>query len=387
MEADEPWLFLSCCIELKNYELDKTNFISRLPVYLDATCSGLQHLSTMINDTNLAKYVNITRSNKEDIPSDVYSHMISFVNKKIQEYIKNDNSLAILNNINITRKFIKPGIMTISYGSTSRGIAEQLKMNHFKQNNLVKGKTLTYLLTNKEFNKTDNDIHLNLKQIFRLGQAIHSVLYEVYPNLTILVKYLKDMNKLLKLLKLPTIWLTPGGLIIEQNYAPMINREIETTILGKRKSISIVEMNRNLTDIRKQNNSIVPNVVHSFDASNIALLVENLSANFKDNKFNLITIHDCFATNANDVDEMILKVKLSFIALYSNRSFIDDYHNFILDFIKKTGFVISEISTPKGDINTYVYTENMKLLVPKVPSFTINKNLRFNILGSQYFIN
>lgn len=205
LEADEPWLFLSCCIELKKYELDKTNFISRLPIYLDATCSGLQHLSTMINDTNLAKYVNITQSNKEDIPSDVYQHMISFVNKKIQEYIKIDNSLAILDNININRKFIKPGIMTISYGSTSRGIAEDLKMNHFKQNNLVKGKSLTYLLTNKEFNKTDNDINLNLKQIFSLGKAIHSVLYEVYPNLTILVKYLKDMNKLLKILKLPTI--------------------------------------------------------------------------------------------------------------------------------------------------------------------------------------
>lgn len=95
-------------------------------------------------------------------------------------------------------------------------------------------------------------------------------------------------------------------------------------------------MNRNLTDIRKQNNSIVPNVVHSFDASNIALLVENLSSNFINKKMDLITIHDCFATNANDVDEMVLKVKLSFIALYSDRSFIKDYHNFILVLDRKS---------------------------------------------------
>lgn len=115
MKADEPWLFLTCCIELKNYDLNKNNFISRLPVYLDATCSGLQHLSTMINDTNLAKHVNIKKSNKEDIPMDVYSHMIFFVNNKIQEYIKIDNSLAILNNIKISRSFIfiKPGIRYI----------------------------------------------------------------------------------------------------------------------------------------------------------------------------------------------------------------------------------------------------------------------------------
>jgi DNA-directed RNA polymerase len=341
----------------------------------------------MINDTNLAKHVNITKSNKEDIPMDVYTHMISFVNKKIQEYIKNDNSLAILENINITRSFIKPGIMTISYGATSRGIGDQLIINNFKQLDLVKGKRLTYVLTKKEFNKTEFDIHLTVKQIFVLGKAIHSVLYEVFPNLTILVKYLKDMNKLLKIFKLPTIWLSPAGLIIEQKYAPLKKRNLETSILGKRKSISITEMNRNLIDLRKQNNSIVPNVVHSFDASNIALLVENISSNFTIKKMNLITIHDCFATNANDVDEMILKVKLSFIALYSDRSFIEAYHNFILDFIKKTGFVIEEIYTPKSEINSYVISDNISHLIPKVPAFSINKNLRFDILASQYFIN
>jgi DNA-directed RNA polymerase len=146
-------------------------------------------------------------------------------------------------------------------------------------------------------------------------------------------------------------------------------------------------MDRNVTDIRKQNNSIVPNVVHSFDASNIALLIENISSNFSVNKFNLLTIHDCFATNANDVDEMILKVKLAFIALYSERSFIDNYHNFILEFICKTGFIIKENSTSKDEIISYVTTDNANIQIPKVPTFSINKNLIFDILGSQYFIN
>lgn len=82
------------------------------------------------------------------------------------------------------------------------------------------------MLISKEFNKTYFDIHLTVKQIYVLAKAIHSVLYDVFPNLTILVKYLKDMNKLLKKLKLPTIWLTPAGLIIEQNYAPIKKKGI-----------------------------------------------------------------------------------------------------------------------------------------------------------------
>jgi hypothetical protein len=40
-QADEPFLFLSCCLELKGYFSDPDNFISRLPIYKDATCNGL----------------------------------------------------------------------------------------------------------------------------------------------------------------------------------------------------------------------------------------------------------------------------------------------------------------------------------------------------------
>nr|QWO71405.1 RNA polymerase [Termitomyces sp. K1Ag] len=386
LKADEPFLFLSCCLELKNYYADPTHFVSKLPIYLDATCNGLQHLSAMINDTCLARYVNILHSNKDEIPKDVYNHMISYVKDKIQGYIKEDFSLAILENININRKFIKPGIMKISYGTTTRGITEQLRKDHFRQLDLVKGKKLTFLLINNEFNNTKFDIYLNFKQLHALAKAIHSVLYEVFPNLTILVKYLKDMNKLLKGLKLPAIWLTPAGLIIEQNYRPFISRELTTSILGKRRSITLREFDYTGIDLRRQNNAIVPNVVHSFDASNIALLVENISSSFSVNQINLLTIHDCFATNANDVDDMILKVKLAFISLYSDKLFIDGYHNFILDFICKSGFHLIE-KEYKGEKIKQVQTDTANFPIPKKPLFTSNKDLRFNLLGAQYFIN
>lgn len=205
LEANEALLFLSCCTELKNYFADPNRFISRLPIYLDATCSGLQHLSAMISDTNLAKYVNISKSSKEDIPADVYSYMIKFVEAKINRKIAEDPYFAVLGNIHITRKLIKPGIMTISYGATSRGIAEQIKNTHFKPVDPVKGKKLTFVLITNELNKTKFDIYLELKQLAALGKAIHSSLYEEFPNLTILVKYLKDINKMLKKINIPTI--------------------------------------------------------------------------------------------------------------------------------------------------------------------------------------
>jgi len=131
----------------------------------------------------------------------------------------------------------------------------------------------------------------------------------------------------------------------------------------------------------------VPNIVHSFDASNIALLVKGITSDFNiNNKMNLLTIHDCFATNTNDVDSLILHVKLAFIALYSDQSFISSYHNFILDYIHKTGYIITNKQSDEEMIY-YVITDKEKLRIPNLPPFTMDKNLRWNILGSQYFIN
>jgi DNA-directed RNA polymerase len=101
---------------------------------------------------------------------------------------------------------------------------------------------------------------------------------------------------------------------------------------------------------------------------------------------NLLTIHDCFATNANDVDSMVLQVKLAFLSLYSDKSFITTYHNFILDYIHKTGYLITNKQS-EGQKISYVVTDKVTLRIPNIPQFKMNPNLRWNILGSQYFIN
>lgn len=67
---------------------DKTgNYLSKLPIYIDATCNGLQHLAAMINDINLAKYVNLLKSNSSDILLDIYKEMANKVKIKIKDLI------------------------------------------------------------------------------------------------------------------------------------------------------------------------------------------------------------------------------------------------------------------------------------------------------------
>lgn len=52
------------------------------------------------------------------------------VKDKLQKEIFNPKYTK-LNHLNINRKFIKRCIMTIPYGVTKRGIANQLKTDHF----------------------------------------------------------------------------------------------------------------------------------------------------------------------------------------------------------------------------------------------------------------
>ena len=126
LKAKEKLLLLAAALEFKGSHDDPKRFISRLPIYLDATCSGLQHLATMANDLNLAKYSNILESSQDPDPKDVYSLMVLKLQNKLNSLAAIDPTYSNLTKININRKFIKRGIMTIPYGVTIRGIKEQL---------------------------------------------------------------------------------------------------------------------------------------------------------------------------------------------------------------------------------------------------------------------
>jgi DNA-directed RNA polymerase len=56
---------------------------------------------------------------------------------------------------------------------------------------------------------------------------------------------------------------------------------------------------------------IMPNMVHSLDASNIYAMLKDLSGNVP-----IFTIHDCFGGLAFDMAAIEISVKNAFISLY-----------------------------------------------------------------------
>ena len=56
LRADSRFDFIAFCLAYKRY---KTGKKVHLPIFLDATCSGIQHFSTILKDIELAKSVNV----------------------------------------------------------------------------------------------------------------------------------------------------------------------------------------------------------------------------------------------------------------------------------------------------------------------------------------
>ena len=75
----------------------------------------------------------------------------------------------------------------------------------------------------------------------------------------------------------------------------------------------------------------MPNLIHSLDATTIAILYSS----FK-NVGPLYTVHDCFGVTANNVPRLILKLKLVYIQLYSSTGYLKKFDTFVKTTINET---------------------------------------------------
>lgn len=61
-------------------------------------------------------------------------------------------------------------------------------------------------------------------------------------------------------------------------------------------------------DKHKQMRALMPNLIHSLDATSMFLIYEEFTKNYGD-IVNLYTIHDCFATTADKGEKLLIHIK------------------------------------------------------------------------------
>lgn len=87
--AENKTCFISFCLEYIQfvkfmYSIDKLIFSTYLPIQLDVSCNGYQHLTLLTKKTKILSELNLDSSTHDDDPGDFYS----YISDLCREYIE-----------------------------------------------------------------------------------------------------------------------------------------------------------------------------------------------------------------------------------------------------------------------------------------------------------
>ena len=258
--------------------------------------------------------------------------------------------------IKLNRTIIKKAIMTNSYNTSHPQMAAYIKeglqphtISVKNDNNKVDNITVYSISKdNLDCYVTNKDIH-NFIKLFKI------VLYTEFTRFEQLSLYIRSIVKICTKLNIAVPWTLPSGAIISQSYLDSTTLKIRPFGFVKSK-YNFKTIIKDKFDSTKQLNATMPNLIHSLDASSIALLYKFLRAN---SVSNIYTIHDCFAVSANNVSLLINLLKGVYIKIYSDDIYLKtlDTHirNTIINFFGGSIF---------SDDNKYIFIFNEKILYP-----------------------
>jgi DNA-directed RNA polymerase len=311
--ADKPWQFMAACKGLSGAMLMKCpeEHVSHLPVSIDGSCNGLQHLSAMGLDPTGGDAVNLTGGERRDI--------YTIVSERVQHKVDSDVLMGALGETkipeawawkdNVTRKVVKRGVMTTPYGLTDMGMRTQLLKGGFV--NSLPGDRL------KNANYMRDAMKAAIAGTIVVGTQIMSWFQDC-------AEILVDEGKAIE-------WTTPMGLRVKQSYLQPPSVTVRT-LCGHITFVDpdgdqVAKMKRT-----KQIQSIAPNIIHSFDAAHLMMTVlttaeENLS---------YAMVHDSYGCHAADVDFLSYCTRKSFVDIYS----VDWFDELYADFSTQRGAAV-----------------------------------------------
>lgn len=307
-EADDPWLFLASCFEYLGYLNNGYNHVTYLPINVDGSCNGLQHLSAILKDEVGAKATNLIETTK---PNDIYNEVAVKVQQKISEDLKLDNAheFAQAWNKKVDRKVVKRNVMTISYGATSFGMLEQLREDLEKDKKDIRN----FLDVEKEnslfpyYQYCSNYIQESINETVQAAPTVMNFLQEV-------AKIAGENN-------LPIYWETPNGFLVTQSYTKFKLKNLDTTIGNIRIRLSVGKETKEI-DKNKASLAIAPNFIHSMDASHCQSTINRC---FSEGIESMSMIHDSYGTLANDVDKLNYYLRDEFVKMYTEKNILEDF--------------------------------------------------------------
>jgi len=350
-KAKDKLLFLSFCIEYKRYieflsQENRAKFETYLPVQLDATCNGFQHMAMLSDEEAMFEQLNLVTTSKNakitknimnkdrsfSEPEDFYSFILHILLQKfkvnLDKGIEIDNeskgSYKRLNEFIWDRKHIKKIIMTIPYNASNRS----MKKYFLDELTIKERKDDTTWYSDIK----DSEHCINSNDATLLIKSIEDTLVNDYAKINKLRKYLKNIAKLFNTLNMPITWNLPSGLIVNQRYLETKTTSISPFAYSKSK-LNLKTIVKGKYDQQKQIRSLMPNLIHSLDGNSLCKLYYFFCKGFN-SSVQFFSIHDCFATTCDKVARLKHILAAVYTDLYSNDHYLIKFDEHALNLIK-----------------------------------------------------
>jgi DNA-directed RNA polymerase len=343
--SDKPWSLLAAAFELKLlsfHEGNKKDYQCHLPVFIDGTVSGTQHLVAMSLDDQLAPYVNLV---KTDQPGDLYTKVAELVWAKLdninkdlpgdvidkfeavhkesqrleREYVaapypsqqKTDawEQLARWQNHNralreqlfsvfwskVTdwkerRKIVKRVSMTLGYGVSRYGASQQIIDDSPSVSDYIgTGERLWYA---------------------KLGSLIFDVCRKELVGPGRMLSLFEELAARANEKEEYLSWTVPvtGFVVVQQYKKPSIKRT-KLKYANREFKVQLESWIDASLNASAQKAGASPNIVHSLDAAHLTSVVATTD-------YPIAVIHDSFGCTPGNMEHLFHHVRLKFVELY-----------------------------------------------------------------------
>ncbi|QGH74764.1 RNA polymerase [Bacteriophage DSS3_PM1] len=348
LEAEKAFSFLACCIEIKaalEFAQDHpvSEFESGLPIYIDGTNNGVQHLAAMSQDEEVAPLVNLVPQKK---PGDVYmfiadkawgsiegmcSELPQKILKKFEETFEEGKRLqqiyadappkserkalayadlkhwkhtkrklreqlfpvywAGVTDPKIRRKTVKRNTMTLGYGGTEYGMGQQV---------IEDTRQLSDYLRDKDY----------LWGIM-MGELVYNTCYAELKGPAAMLRMFEALADRSNGKSEPLSWRSPlTRFPVVQDYRKAKSVRLKLKHNDRTLWTQIQVWEEATLNESKQRTGAAPNIVHSLDAVHLTITVYYAD-------YPMVVVHDSFGCHAGNMEKLFRHVRQTFVDLYA----------------------------------------------------------------------
>ena len=286
--SDDPWQSLAACTEWARYRAEGDDFVSHLPISMDASCSGLQHFSALLRDPIGGAATNLVPADEK---ADIYEVIADATKEKMREQ---DSELIVALYPYVDRKLVKQPCMTFPYGSTAHGMRTQLRDALYEAS----------FVPPAPYDMADATLTLT--------PIVRACIEETVVAAASAMDWLQETAAICSRDGQPMLWITPVGFPVVQRQMRPQGTRIDINFAGKPMQLTLSE-DSDAINGNAQRNGISPNYIHSLDSAHLMRTV--VACGF-DGLVNLGVIHDSFATHACAVSRLREHLRSEFVRLY-----------------------------------------------------------------------